>query len=315
MAKKKSNLNVPSWLIWTVVIGVGFLILRGHINNLLGWNLPSLKDILDGMIVFNVFNTADVPIDVPTDPDLTVSISLMPNNICVGESTLGRITSNIPNGICSIFWNAGSGTNLYKNVVLDSSGSWSESNTMSTAGTAIFQVACVSGGRHAVSNQATLTVTSCATTTTVSSPKWRCCMVGREMKCTTSWCNSIQTYNSEAACELQCGFPDFTTTTTVPGTTTTTIPGPPNCNQACMDEVGSPWGGFPVMDPMECEPGGLAIPGPFDMLCCCIMEEPVVCCNCQGDMICMPGFCEQGCFEVDHYLDPDTCIMNCGMPN
>lgn len=91
-----------------------------------------------------------------------VNLNLNPTNICVGGSTTGSITSNIPNGVCSIYANSGSGFNLLRNVNLNSAGSFSAIETMNTVGTAIFRtICCDNSGNCRVSNDVNIIVRVC----------------------------------------------------------------------------------------------------------------------------------------------------------
>lgn len=92
-----------------------------------------------------------------------VVLSLTPSTICVGEVTTGKIVSNINNGACSIFVNINYGSwQLFRNIALNSYGYYSESATISTAGTANFAAVCCDADRNCkLSNAAMLSVSSC----------------------------------------------------------------------------------------------------------------------------------------------------------
>ncbi len=90
----------------------------------------------------------------------SVGLDIEPNEICVGQQTQGKIVSNMPNAICSIYyrivdWKA------YKNVVLNAEGKYTETVTLNSTGTAMFRTVCYLEGKYAVSNDDTLVVTTC----------------------------------------------------------------------------------------------------------------------------------------------------------
>lgn len=92
-----------------------------------------------------------------------VYVAFNPNTVCVGDSTTGSITSNIPNGVCSIFLNTGSGWNLLTNANLNAAGSYSASQVINTAGTARVRATCCDSQSNCkISNEATLTATFCS---------------------------------------------------------------------------------------------------------------------------------------------------------
>jgi hypothetical protein len=224
MARKKKKNLTWVWVVLAIVVVLGT---TGYIFR------ENISLALDGLIQLTIVNEQpDVTLTPSTiSPGLWVKISLFPDDICVGDSTTGSITSNIPNGICSIYYDSGAGATLYKNVVLDSSGSWSETNVMSSAGVAIFRVACIDGSRYALSNTDTLTVRVCSsptTTTTVSSfSGYYCCLpsMQRAPVCRSGGClpsdfpwGPLVAYPSLSSCQDSC---KVTITTTIPATTTT----------------------------------------------------------------------------------------------
>ena len=104
---------------------------------------------------------------VPLNPEkeyyqYNINLVIAPNTICVGDTAAGSIRSNIPNGVCSIFTNTGTGFKIYKNVILNSNGYYSETNQMNTAGRIIFRAVCCDLNRNCkISGDAYLSVESC----------------------------------------------------------------------------------------------------------------------------------------------------------
>ena len=145
MAKKDNT----SWIIAIVLITV--LIYGGNA----GW-FKSIVNITD--ITNNQETIALSPDNISTV--FYIELDLEPNNICVGDETLGSIESNMPNAICSIYYNPGSWT-LYKNVMLNNEGEYNEIVTIDSAGTALFRVVCYLDGEYAISNDETLVVEVC----------------------------------------------------------------------------------------------------------------------------------------------------------
>jgi len=103
---------------------------------------------------------------VPFNPNeyqsywLTIRIS--PTTICVGDSITGSITSNIYNGICSIFLNPGNDWTLFGNINLDSSGSFSTNQRINTVGQATFRAVCCDNNNNCkISNDVSLTINQC----------------------------------------------------------------------------------------------------------------------------------------------------------
>lgn len=100
------------------------------------------------------------------DTRYTVTVSIIPSSICVGDRSIGSIDSNIPNGVCSIFYNPNSaGWIFYGNANLDNNGDFrTYSPVMTTSGSSIFAVICCdSSGNCKMSNQPSLNVRNCDT--------------------------------------------------------------------------------------------------------------------------------------------------------
>lgn len=123
------------------------------------------------LFILGVFNAMgpwfpgpDVPSD-PEGPEYTgywLTMSMSPSNICVGDRTTGSLSSNMPNAICSVFTNVGSGWTFFGNAILDSNGRYSQSATINSIGTALFRATCAdTNGNYRISNEVMLTVTDC----------------------------------------------------------------------------------------------------------------------------------------------------------
>lgn len=94
----------------------------------------------------------------------TANLNLQPNNICSGDLVTGTIVSNIYNGLCSIFVDAGAGYVLFANVNLDATGRFSQAGRVDPLGTSTFiAVCCDASGNCKLSNTQTLVVRSCDT--------------------------------------------------------------------------------------------------------------------------------------------------------
>jgi hypothetical protein len=90
------------------------------------------------------------------------SLYFNPNIICVGDSSTRHIETNIPNGICIILIKNNGIWNNYKNINLDASGKYSESQFINTVGTSSFITVCCDNQTNCkISNGATLIVNNC----------------------------------------------------------------------------------------------------------------------------------------------------------
>lgn len=144
---KKRNLNPQMWIIATLIlIFIGVIWYGGTA----GW-------------FKSIFNQAPAPYTPAPEKIIkeyltyNVQLSVTPSQICVGDAVTGTITSNIYNGVCSIFINNGAGYVFFANVNLDRSGSFSQTETISVAGTALFQaVCCDSSGNCKLSSTSSL---------------------------------------------------------------------------------------------------------------------------------------------------------------
>lgn len=107
-----------------------------------------------------------------------VTLEVVPNTICVGQSATGKISSDIPNGRCSIYYDNGNGMIHLRSIQLDSIGMFQYTQPISVTGTVRFRtVCCDSNSMCKISNDATLNVNICATsqaTTTLPSVHYDC---------------------------------------------------------------------------------------------------------------------------------------------
>ena len=117
---------------------------------------------------FAVVDEPSVPYDPENPPTqlpangYNLVLTLSPNDICVGESSTGTITSNMYNAICAIWVHDGTSWSHLSNVALDNYGRYSETQTIGVAGTVVFLAACTDlDSIIKVSNQAYLIVTDC----------------------------------------------------------------------------------------------------------------------------------------------------------
>jgi len=90
-----------------------------------------------------------------------VAVDIQPNPVCLGDDITATINTNIPNGVCSIFVDPGTGYFLLGNVNLDASGNFTTTETMTAAGTAtVLTICCDAEGNCRFSNETTLVVTT-----------------------------------------------------------------------------------------------------------------------------------------------------------
>jgi hypothetical protein len=114
-----------------------------------------------GWFNFNFnFGTPKVPSDPPNQYyTYSNTIDIQPRTICVGDSVTGTIQANIPNGICSVFINTGSGWEWLMNANLNANGFYTISQVMNTVGILNARAVCCDvEGNCRVSNVVGLTV-------------------------------------------------------------------------------------------------------------------------------------------------------------
>lgn len=158
MAKKKSNkkwyalsASIIAAVMLFIFVGLPTLGYQIQLPSFSGWGS----------------NGSDQPnIDAdPSGPEYTtywLDLKISPSDICVGERTTASITSNMPNAMCAVFTNTGSGWNFFGNAILDSAGRYTQSSNVNVMGTAMFRATCAdTNGNYRISNVATLTVTDC----------------------------------------------------------------------------------------------------------------------------------------------------------
>lgn len=176
-------------------------------------------------------------------PNYFVSISITPNNPCIGEQITGTITSNIPFGKCSAYVD----NKFMTNADLDASGSFSYSNSIGVIGSATVKVICCdSQNRCKTSNEVVLTVRNCGITTTISQGKYYCCFAMGQFACFQNACppagQQIGQYDTILQCNANCNKPITTaqtTTTTVSSSVYCTASYPiPRSSKDCVARIG-----------------------------------------------------------------------------
>lgn len=155
MTNKNSN---AKWYAITIIVIAAMVIFVGLPTMRYEIKLPSFSGFLQGAEQPQI--TPD-----PSEPESTnywVNLRVDPTRICVGESSTGNIISNMPNALCVILSNTGSGYQFYQNAVLDSTGRYSRAQVVSVVGTAQLRATCAdSNGNYRISNVATLVVDDC----------------------------------------------------------------------------------------------------------------------------------------------------------
>lgn len=136
-----------------------------------------------------------------------VLLSFDKNPACTGDTITGTITSNIPNGICSIWFNPGTGWQFLANVRLNAAGKYSQSGQINTAGQATFIAICSDAqGNAKISNPIVLVVNNCSTPT---GPQYYCCFAMGLYSCYENQCPpaGIQIsgpYSTVPLCQANC---------------------------------------------------------------------------------------------------------------
>jgi len=119
----------------------------------------------------NIENTTNLQQIVPKPSDVKtefstydVSLSVKPLDVCAGDMIVGKLSTNIPNGACTIFRDRGAGWEIFSNVQLDANGKYSENKLITAVEINVIQaVCCDSENNCKKSNQLTMTCTSCDT--------------------------------------------------------------------------------------------------------------------------------------------------------
>ena len=97
-----------------------------------GFNFPGMTD-----------TTPVAPLQPETEYlSYSAVVDIQPNPLCLGDTLTATITTSIPNGVCSIYANSGTGFAFFSNVFLDGSGNFTITDTPTTTGTVIFRTIC-----------------------------------------------------------------------------------------------------------------------------------------------------------------------------
>jgi len=92
-----------------------------------------------------------------------VNLDINPNDMCTGDTATGTITSNIYNGVCSVFYDDGTGYQWYSNVNLDNRGRYSESQVVTAPTLNFIAVCCDANNNCKLSNIERVTTHACDT--------------------------------------------------------------------------------------------------------------------------------------------------------
>jgi len=97
------------------------------------------------------------------DSSYSAILDIVPEVICVGDSTMGSVMTNLPAGShCAIFVNAGAGWQFVYTANLDANGDARESRVMNTAGVLTLEALCYDhDGNGKISNTHMLVVNVC----------------------------------------------------------------------------------------------------------------------------------------------------------
>ena len=235
MGRKRKSISTQTIII--ALIGIGIL----YYIYMYGFNIN----------IQNIFQQQSQQPVVPPTPInqyylYNVQISINPISICVGQFITGVITSNIPNGICSIFYNTGTGWQLLANVNLNNNGGYSTTQQVNSIGQAKIWAVCGDNqGNYKVSNEVILTVSQCGTTTTQQIQHWYCCFAMGVYSCYQNGCtpNGIQIsgpYNSLGTCQSNCQQTATTTTTIQTGISCYSSWPKPTSEADCSSRYGCP---------------------------------------------------------------------------
>lgn len=153
MAKRDNTITYIILLV--VIVAAGYLVYNAGILS----GSTKLIDITQG-----AGGQAQSALDAPqTGYTYNINLWFNPSTVCVGDSTVGFITSNMPFGKCSIYGDSGTGQKLLLNVNLDANGAYSESSVMNSVGVAdVVAMCCDANNNCKLSNHAILTVQMCA---------------------------------------------------------------------------------------------------------------------------------------------------------
>ncbi len=167
---------------------------------------------ISGCVGGSTYYYSNVYEQIPMQPEeefqgYDVQISFSDSTVCVGESVTGYVDTNIPNGICRLWFDAGAGWKYDSDVALDANGDYVESRTPSMPGyVTYFGVCCDLEGNCKMSNTISLTIEACPY------ENWKCCMISRtQFSCIQNMCPNgitpIKSFGSLASCQADCKAP------------------------------------------------------------------------------------------------------------
>lgn len=91
-----------------------------------------------------------------------VMLTITPTNGCIGDQYTGTITSNMPNGVCGVWINSGTGWRFLFSFNLDANGRYSQATNINSMGTFSARAVCTDGQNNfRLSNVVTVTVRDC----------------------------------------------------------------------------------------------------------------------------------------------------------
>lgn len=269
MAKKKFKLDKNA--IYVVIILVGLYIFSQQ------------KGL---MSVTNIYQTQAA--QVPLNPEkilysYNLDFSLTPLQMCAGQSIKGNLNSNMPNGICSVYYDDGvKGFVLFENVNLDGNGHYSESQIITMPSTYTFRIVCCDASNNCKSsNDVKARVFDC------NNPNQDSDGDGYTDKIEIG--EGTDPFNSDSHPSLptdQSGI---------------------DCNAIC---VGYASGRGPVDSPGRCN-----YPEIYVSPCCCFAGQTTfyACCQRNSDLVtfCSRNGCVQGETELYRYSSESECISEC----
>lgn len=89
-------------------------------------------------------------------------MNLYPDNVCIGETFIGSVYSNMPNASCTTYISQDEINWIqYLNYSLDAFGSYSEIRSIDMNGTATLYVKCIYDGKEVTSSKERITVEDC----------------------------------------------------------------------------------------------------------------------------------------------------------
>jgi hypothetical protein len=165
MAKRRKKDNSHVWFAAGAILVIAIVLYYGGQQ---GWFKAPIGVVYN---IQNFQNSSSFPIN-QINSNYNVLLDLNPNTICVGDYSTGKITSNTGAYTpCATFTQSGATTwQLYKTVLLDANGVYTEAQRVNTAGTAQFIAVCCDSQRQCgVSNIETLVVDTCSTPTPIPS--------------------------------------------------------------------------------------------------------------------------------------------------